>query len=121
MASHEAGRHELHTVPMDDPHLTHEHAHPSARTYIQIAVVLAIITAIEVAIYYVPDLVGEWFRPVLIPAFLILSLIKFVFVVGWYMHLKFDDPFFLRVFGFALIIGLTVVTAIIALFHGLYF
>jgi len=44
-----------------------------------------------------------------------------VLVVGFYMHLKFDDPFFLRLFAFALIIAMTVVTAIIALFHGLYF
>lgn len=112
---------ELRTYPTDDPHLTHEHPHPTARRYIEIAVILAAITLVEVAIFYFPELVGEWFRPVLLPAFLILSAIKFVLVVGFYMHLKFDDPFFLRLFGFALLIGMTVVTAFLALFHGLYF
>lgn len=97
------------------------HAHPTPKLYIQIAVVLAIITAIEVFVLYLPDLGLTWFRPFLVPIFAVLSIFKFVMVVGWYMHLKFDDPFFLRIFGFALIIALTVGTAFIALFHGMYF
>lgn len=116
MASHELQGHTSdHTAVVD------EHAHPTAKLYIQIAVVLAIITAVEVFVLYLPALGFEWFRPALIPIFAVLSVAKFVLVVGWYMHLKFDDPFFLRMFGFALLIALTVVTAFIALFHGMYF
>lgn len=111
---------QLRTYPTDDPHLTDEHPHPTARQYIEIAAILAAITLIEVGIFYLPDLF-EGFRPFLLPSFLALSTIKFVLVVGYYMHLKFDDPFFLRIFGFALLIALTVATAFIALFHGLYF
>jgi cytochrome c oxidase subunit 4 len=112
--------HELDNALLEEQHFPHEHTHPGARTYIEIAAVLAVITLVEVGIFYLPDL-HEAFRPFLLPAFLILSTIKFVLVVGFYMHLKFDDPFFLRLFGFALVIAMTVVTAIIALFHGLYF
>jgi cytochrome c oxidase subunit 4 len=63
----------------------------------------------------------EWFRPALVPIFAVLSIAKFVMVVGWYKHLKFDDPFFLRMFTFALVIALTIATAFVALFHGIYF
>jgi len=116
---------ELETVSTEEKHYeVHESAHPRARTYIEIAVVLAVITIIEVAIFYVPAEEGlgiASFRPFLIPSFLVLSAVKFVLVVGFYMHLKFDDVFFTRVFGFALIIALTIATAIIALFHGVYF
>ena len=98
-----------------------EHAHPTAKLYIEIAVILAIITAVEVFVLYLPDMGFEWFRPALVPIFAVLSIAKFIMVVGWYMHLKFDNPFFLRMFGFALLIALTVGTAFIALFHGMYF
>lgn len=104
--------------------VAHEHPHPSPLTYIKIALILLVITIVEVVVLYIPDtrdgfgLTG--FKPFLIPAFLILSATKFVLVVGYYMHLKFDDSFFLRVFGFALFIALSVATAIIALFHGIY-
>jgi len=114
--------HELDSALLEEQqlHVPHEHVHPKARTYVEIAVVLAVITIVEVGIFYLPDL-HEAFRPFLLPAFLILSAVKFVLVVGFYMHLKFDDPFFMRLFGFALVITVTVVTAIFALFHGLYF
>ena len=101
----------------------HEHAHPTPRTYIIIAVILLVITIAEVAVLYIPLEEGlglTQFKPFLVPAFLIMAAAKFVIVVGYYMHLKFDDPFFLRIFGFALFIGLSVATAIIALFHGFY-
>src|SRR3954451_19524389 len=115
MASHELQGH-----TSDHTAVAEGHAHPTARLYIQIAVVLAIITAVEVLILYLPNMGFEGFRPFLVPIFAILSIGKFVMVVGWYMHLKFDDPFFLRIFAFALLIALTVATAFIALFHGIY-
>ena len=112
MASHEV-----------EAHGAQEHAHPTPRRYIEIAVVLAVITLIEVFVLYIPDpafLGVEAFRPALGPIFVILSTVKFVLVVGWYMHLRFDPPFFRRMFGFALVIALTIATAFIALFHGIY-
>ena len=113
MASHEV-----------EAHGAHEHEHPSPRRYIEIAVVLALITITEVFVLYIPNpafLGIEAFRPALIPIFIVLSAVKFVVVVGWYMHLRFDDPFFRRMFGFALLIAMMVATAFIALFHGIYF
>ncbi len=104
--------------PPDAPHMTHQptddHGHPSARQYIIIAGILAVITLIEVAAFYIPG-IPTW---ALIAGLIILSAGKFVLVVGYYMHLKFDSRIITGVFGFALLIGLAIATAFIALFHG---
>jgi cytochrome c oxidase subunit 4 len=89
-----------------------EHEHPSEQKYIKIAIILTIITAIEVAIYYV-----DWMHDsgVLVPALFILSIGKFLTVIGYYMHLKFDSPLFRYMFIAALIGSLAVIGALIAL------
>ncbi|HWV22824.1 MAG TPA: cytochrome C oxidase subunit IV family protein [Thermomicrobiales bacterium] len=79
------------------------HHHPSEFTYIKIAIVLSIITIIEVAIWYIES-AGD----ILVPALIILSAIKFVLVVGYFMHLKFDDRILGWTFGLALVASLAV-------------
>lgn len=81
----------------------HAHAHPGERQYIWIAIFLAVVTAVEVAIYYVDAL-----RGILVPALVLLSAVKFVIVVGYFMHLKFDDRRLGIIFGSALVISLVV-------------
>lgn len=82
---------------------THEagHEHPSEMAYIRIAVILAIVTIVEVAIYYI-DKDAAW----LVPALLVLGSFKFVLVVGYFMHLKFDDNRLAMVFGGGLVLAL---------------
>jgi cytochrome c oxidase subunit 4 len=77
-----------------DEHAVSHAGHPSARAYVRIFFILAAITGIEVAIYYVRDEMGGWFLPVLFT----LMISKFAIVVLWYMHLKFDDRRFSRFF-----------------------
>jgi cytochrome c oxidase subunit IV len=79
------------------------HAHPSQGTYVKIAAFLAIITAVEVLIYYV-----NFFESVLVPLLVILSAVKFVTVVGYFMHLKFDNRMLGFMFAAAMIISLAV-------------
>ena len=93
-----------------------EHGHATVRTYILIAVVLAIITIAEVAILYLPAIPAG----AVITGFLVLSAAKFAMVVSFYMHLKYDSRFFTGLFGFFLLIAMSVAIAFIALFHGLY-
>src|SRR5690349_6612613 len=88
-----------------------EHAHPGPRTYTLIGVVLAIITVLEVYLY-----TQEAVRAILVPLLLVLSAAKFATVVGAYMHLKFDHPLFLGVFGFGLLVAASVITALMFLF-----
>lgn len=94
------------------------HEHPGDRTYIKVAVVLLAITITEVVIYYI-----QWLHDhkVLGPALLALSAVKFVTVVGFFMHLKFDDRRLTVIFGGALA---TVLATVIALYlllqlHGI--
>lgn len=102
---------------MSEHHVEHgaahglEHAHPGAKTYVIVGVILAIITMTEVWAYTQGSL-----RPVLVPILLTLSALKFVLVVGFYMHLRFDHPLFTGVFGFGLAVGASVVTAFMFLF-----
>src|SRR5215210_7488916 len=96
----------------DAQHLAHdEHAHPTAKTYIQIAVILTIITAVEVLVLYLPKMGVELGGSIMVTIFALLSVAKFLIVVGWYMHLKFDPPMYRRIFGSALVVALTVATA----------
>jgi cytochrome c oxidase subunit 4 len=95
------------------PTPTQEH-HPDALTYIKIAVVLTALTAMEVAVWYIDQLRSE-----LVYILLTLSVIKFTLVVGFYMHLKFDPPLFRRIFIFGLVVGLSVVLALMVLFDRL--
>ncbi len=68
------------------------HEHPSAKEYIRIGLILAVLTALEVATYYID--VG----PLLVPTLLGLAVVKFALVVMWFMHLKFDSPTYARFF-----------------------
>jgi cytochrome c oxidase subunit 4 len=72
----------------------HGSSHPSVKEYVRIGVILAVITAAEVATYYVQDDLGAWLRPILFT----LSIVKFVLVVLWFMHLKFDSRMYSRFF-----------------------
>lgn len=60
---------------------------PTARQYWMIAAILAVVTAVEIAI---PSI--EAFEPVKVPALLTLGAIKFGIVVAFFMHLKFEKP-----------------------------
>ncbi len=85
------------------------HAHPSQREYIRIGVILAVLTAIEVASSYTID------GALLIVTLLGLAAIKFSMVVMWFMHLKFDDRRYARFFvmGFALAVTLYLIVLMV--------
>jgi cytochrome c oxidase subunit 4 len=87
-------------------------AHASTRTYLVIAAILTIITIIEVGVFYVPALHG-----ILPPTLVMLSATKFVLVVGFYMHLRYDHNLFRAVFIFPLLIALAVIVGLLFLFR----
>jgi cytochrome c oxidase subunit 4 len=99
-------------MAMPDREHTEEHAHPPAMQYVLIAAILAIITAIEVATYYI-----EAIESALVYILIVLSVLKFVIVVGYYMHLKFDNKLFTWIFGMGILTGGSVVIAMLALFN----
>ena len=92
-----------------------EHEHPGERTYIQVAIILAIITIVEVAIYYIEAL-GD----LLIPFLLAFAVVKFVLVALWFMHLRFDSSIFRRFFVTGIVLALAVFGVVLWYFftHG---
>ncbi|HVM15122.1 MAG TPA: cytochrome C oxidase subunit IV family protein [Egibacteraceae bacterium] len=87
--------------------------HPGPTEYIQIGIFLAVLTAIEVALYFAPVI-----RQVTVPALLFLTALKFVLVVAWFMHLRFDHLLFRRVFMVGIVLaagvfGIVIVTMLI--------
>jgi len=93
-----------------------EHAHPNAAKYVQIALILAVLTAFEVTVYYLQAI-----REYLVPILLLLSAVKFVLVVLFYMHLKFDSRIFSALFTLGLFIAGSIITALIILFRSYFF
>jgi cytochrome c oxidase subunit IV len=81
------------------------HAHPSDGRYILIALFLAVMTAIEVGLYYVD--VGD----ALIPTLMVLMVVKFWTVAAFFMHLRFDSRIFRRMFAAGLILAVLVYLA----------
>ena len=79
--------------------------------YVRIAAILAAITALEVATYYV-DL-GALF----LPALLIMMAVKFYIVVSFFMHLRYESKMFSWVFYAGLFLAMTVYGIFLATFH----
>ena len=86
MSDIETGARESHHAPA--PHVEH----PSPKENERIGMLLGVLTALEVATYYVD--VGA----LLVPTLFGLAIVKFAIVVMWFMHLKFDSPTYARFF-----------------------
>jgi cytochrome c oxidase subunit IV len=80
----------------------------SRSTYIAVFIALAVLTAIEVTVTYLP--IPR--IPVLIP----LALIKAGLVALFYMHLRFDRKVFSVVFVMGILMGVGLILSLIALF-----
>jgi cytochrome c oxidase subunit 4 len=91
-----------------------EHAgHASVKFYWMIGFILAVLTAMEVAAFYME--LGAIEAPFL----LVLSAAKFALVVMFFMHLKFDSRVFTGVFLAGLVLAAFMVTALVVLYHVL--
>ena len=88
--------------------------HPSPFQYVMIAVILCVITAIEVGVYYLPD---DFPRALYVSILLTLALTKFVTVVAFYMHLRTDRPIFRRFFVVGAIGAVVLYTIVLTTLH----
>ena len=97
-----------HDEPAPDEH-DEGHDHPSDWAYVKIAVVLAVVTGLEVFTYF--ETVLDW-GAFLVPSLIFMMIVKFYLVVTWFMHLRFDSKLFGRMFtaGLILAVGVYLVT-----------
>jgi cytochrome c oxidase subunit 4 len=82
-----------------------DHGHKPNSFYIKTAIALAIVTGLEVGLYYLD--IGKLFL-LFLPTLLILMVIKFLTVVSNFMHLKFDNKIFSWLFYSGLILAVSV-------------
>lgn len=90
----------------NNQHHGHE-AHGTVKLYVIFAVVLCVITFIEWFIFKHKESMGLS-NPVMVVVLLGLSLIKFIMVCGWYMHLRYDRKILTKMFVAAMAISLSV-------------
>jgi cytochrome c oxidase subunit 4 len=93
-----------------DPPEQHIAYHPSAREYVRVGLLLIALTCIEVALSY-SSLAGTKLVVAL------FTVIKFVLVVGYFMHLKFDNGRFSRVFALGAIGAFTLYCVVLLMFR----
>ncbi len=106
------GASEMQAGTAPPPGRGHVARHPSPKEYVRIALILAVITGLEVAIYYV-----DVSRALLISTLFVFSLIKFLLVVLWFMHLRFDSRTYSRFFIMGLAGAITLFLLMLLLFR----
>ncbi|MSU48965.1 MAG: hypothetical protein EXS37_07755 [Opitutus sp.] len=91
-----------------------DHAHESSKfqIYVQIAMLLAVITGIEIVCVYLPF--AKW---ILVTTLVVLSTVKFMFVIFYFMHLRWDKPFCTILFFIGLVLAAGTMWGLLALFN----
>jgi cytochrome c oxidase subunit IV len=90
----------------------HDHEEVSKfQIYVQIAMLLAVITGVEIIGVYLPF--AKWF---IITALVVLSAVKFLFVIFYFMHLRWDKPFCTILFFIGLVLAGGTVGALLLIF-----
>ena len=102
--------------PAGEAHLPEEDlGHPGPRQYVIVAIVLAVITGFEVALFYVDFLPSA----AVVASLLVLMVLKFALVALWFMHLRFDSKIYRRLFLAGLLLAISVFVIVMITF-GLF-
>lgn len=86
------------------------HAHASVGTYLKVAAILTVVTALEFSVLYIRAL-----TPILVPLLLVLSAGKFALVVMFFMHLRYDPRALTTLFTGPLLIATGLAVAVMTL------
>jgi len=99
------------SAPAATAHAAPHKAPSKLHIYVQIAMILSVITGIEVVLVYLPF--HSW---VVIGALAILSAVKFLFVIFYFMHLRWDKVFCTILFFIGLVLAAGTMWALLMLF-----
>src|SRR5438067_1810281 len=91
----------------------HTHGESKFHIFVQIAMILAVITGVEIVMVYLPF--AYW---LLFGVLAILSAVKFLFVIFIFMHLRWDKPFCTTLFFIGLILAGGTMWALLQLFKA---
>ena len=95
----------------------HEH-HPSDAKYWKVGALLGVLTLLEVSTYFVTDdPYSHDLKWLLIGGLLVLMVLKFVTIVSYFMHVKFDSKLFRNVFVGGLLLAVGVYLAVLTSFE----
>ena len=97
------------TQPIATGH--HDAEESKFAAYVQIAMLLAVITGVEIAVIGLPF--TTW---LLVTVLVVLSLVKFMFVIFYFMHLRWDKVFCTILFFIGLILAGGTMWALLKLF-----
>src|SRR5215212_7693851 len=91
----------------------HDASHDSSKfqIYVQIAMLLAVITGVEIVCVYLPF--PKW---ILVTTLCVLSAVKFMFVIFFFMHLRWDKPFCTILFFIGLILAAGTMAGLLMMF-----
>src|ERR1035441_5902861 len=79
--------------------------------FVQIAMLLAVITGLELVMVYLPFM--KW---ILVSVLVVLSTVKFMFVIFYFMHLRWDRAFCTILFFIGLVLAAATMWALLKLF-----
>ena len=89
----------------------HDGGHASVATYVRVALVLTAVTALEVGVIYI-----RFLTPIIVPLLLAMAVAKFLLVVMFFMHLRYDSRALTVLFGGPLIIATALGVALMTLY-----
>ena len=84
--------------------------HSSVATYVRVALILTAVTALEVGVIYI-----RFLTPIVVPLLLVMATAKFVLVVMFFMHLRYDPRSLTAVFVGPLVMATLLGLSLIAL------
>ena len=100
----------------------HAPSHPTPSVYLKVALVLFVLTALEVLTFEAgrgglgPGL-RPLFEPIVVLVLVVFSGAKFLLVAAFYMHLKDDSKLLANLFVFPLLIAAAVIGGLLVLFQ----
>jgi cytochrome c oxidase subunit 4 len=97
-------------LPSDTP--GHSSVQSRYHVYVQVAMILAIITGLELLLIFLP-----FPNALLIGGLVTLSAVKFLFVIFFFMHLRWDRLLCTILFIIGLVLAGGTMTALHSLFH----
>ncbi len=101
------------SAPAHAAHAVHDSSHDVSKyqIYVQIAMLLAVITGVEIIGVYLPF--AKW---LIVTMLVVLSTVKFMFVIFYFMHLRWDKPFCTILFFIGLVLAGGTMWALLTLF-----